>query len=323
MKQINSQVSFSGFWQEHGSYYSTTSPASKISFYSEGKSVSIVAEAFAFFEIFIDKKHYKKIRIDAKRKYRIVSDLENGKHLIEIILCSELYPGVWKFYQIFYEGNVFPVKEKRLKIEFIGDSYSVGYGVEALSVSSGSVEETTNTTKSFAFLLAEDLNADYRFSAFSGHGLIHNYENMDENWTIPQLILYQEPGRIKKTTLRNFEAWQPDLIVLFVGINDFQGNSGLKTTDAFVCAYMEFLTFLRRKFKQVRFLLLATEVYPNDLLIPAVQKIYENERTLGFSDLKIKILTFETNALHGHPNVSSQEEVKNILLPIVQDFLKE
>lgn len=56
---------------------------------------------------------------------------------------------------------IIPEPEKELSIEFIGDSITCAYGVEGKSSSESFKTTTENFMKSYAYLTAKKLNADY------------------------------------------------------------------------------------------------------------------------------------------------------------------
>src|SRR5690606_16277784 len=67
-------------------------------------------------------------------------------------------------------------KRKR-SIEFIGDSFTVGYGNTSPSqeCSNEEVYATTNSQLAFGPLVAKHFNADYQINASSGFGIVRNY----------------------------------------------------------------------------------------------------------------------------------------------------
>jgi lysophospholipase L1-like esterase len=64
------------------------------------------------------------------------------------------------------------------KILFIGDSISVGYGVDSSSLTCPAPDYDhpyTNNYRAFTSLTGRRFEADYQVSAVSGHGLVRNY----------------------------------------------------------------------------------------------------------------------------------------------------
>lgn len=317
-----SHAQFVGLWEENSNFYRTSAPGAKVSFRISGGKLALEMAGNSYWQIILNGKHVKKILVTERAFYTITDSLARGNYLVEIVHCSESLPGESFVYgvQLSKSEEFLPIVKSSRRIEFIGDSYTVGYGVEALGPEEGTVEETTNTTKSYAYLIAEKLRADYRISAFSGRGLVRNYAGIEPKWPIPELIKYTVPGMAasdKGGALRDFSAWVPSVMVIFVGINDFQGEGGHPSQAEFVKAYREMLSKFRKNYPGVKFLLVATKVWPEDLLIPAVQQVFEEENKAGFKDIAMKVVYSENTALHGHPNERSQAEMARILLPEV------
>src|SRR6185369_6962338 len=64
------------------------------------------------------------------------------------------------------------------QIEFIGDSWTAGYGDMSTTRdcnSNGGVTRNSNADSTFAALTAKDFNADYQIMAWSGLGMVRNY----------------------------------------------------------------------------------------------------------------------------------------------------
>lgn len=315
-----SNALFVGLWESNTDFYRTSAPGAKIAFKISGGTLSVDMEGSSYWQVIIDGKATQKILISDRKSYNIVENLPAGNYLVELVHCSESLPGESKIYglKLSKDFSFEPLKPSSRKIEFIGDSYTVGYGVEAPNPETGTVEETTNTTKSYAYIVASKLKADYRISAFSGRGLVHNYAGIEPNWHIPELLEYTVPGMAsasKGGEKRDFSAWQPSVVVVFVGINDFQGEGPKASEDAFIKAYRDLLAKYRKTSPGVKFLLVATKVYPEDLLIPAVEKVFLAEKNAGFKDLEMEIVYSENTALHGHPNERSQQDMAQKLLP--------
>ncbi len=322
-----SKILFTGVWEKGDSFYRSSAPAAGFSFYAtfeKNGSVSAEMEGDSFFEIFVDGSDVGFVQTSERKTYTLASKLSAGRHLIEVFHRSETLPGDFKVFDVKLSKKASFDNEPRLfnnnrRIAFIGDSYTVGYGVEGLNPEDGTPFEKTNSTKSYAFLLARKLFADYRLFAFSGRGLVRNYDNIVPDWTIPKLLEYTVPGMAEqgKGGAAYDASWHPQVIVVFIGINDFQGNPPRASEADFVKEYHNLLAKLRKEHPGVKFLLLSTKVWPESLLIPAVQKVYDEEVAAGAKDLDIREVTTENTALHGHPNAHSQADLAQELLPIV------
>jgi lysophospholipase L1-like esterase len=125
------------------------------------------------------------------------------------------------------------------------------------------------------------------------------------------------PEQDANTERWNFDRFHPQVVVVFVGINDFQGEPPYADVGKFKQAYVKLLDRLRALHPGVKFLLVATKTWPNDDLGPVVEGIYKDQVTAGKNDLLYKFVYTENTALHGHPSEVSQKELANTLRPLV------
>ena len=330
MEFNSSQFLFSGRWDHKSSYSRTSAPAAMVQFNAVAKSLDIEVEGLARWRLDQDGKTLATFVTDQKavKNFKVAGD---GKsHLYRLIKISESNPGGVILHTIATDkkGKFMDApKFSNRRIEFIGDSFTVGYGCEGnVADQEDRVFETTNASKSYAFLLADSYKADFQVNAFSGRGLVRNYDNIVPEWKIPRLYKYTAPGFApedlaknsdESALLWNFDAFHPQVIVLFLGINDFQGNPPYGDKDEFKKVYAEMLNDLRAKHPGVKFLLVSTKIWPNDDLTPTVKAVYENEIALGNKDLDFIEVHTTNEGLHGHPTELSQVDLAKTLRPII------
>lgn len=146
---------------------------------------------------------------------------------------------------------VIPAEKKKLAIEFIGDSITCAYGVEAENQYVGFSTGTENFMKSYAYLTAQKLDADYSAVSYSGHGIISGYTSSEEKNTeslVPDVYdLIGKPADYAKPW--DFENHKYDVVVINLGTNDssFISHSFEKYSPEFVKKYAEFLETVHEK----------------------------------------------------------------------------
>lgn len=117
---------------------------------------------------------------------------------------------------------VMPTAKKDLSIEFIGDSITCAYGVEGANQYEGFMTSTENFMKSYAYLTAKQLDADYSAVCYSGHGIVSGYSQTGDAETgslVPDY--YDYVGKIGNyKTPWDFESHQNDVVVINLGTND-------------------------------------------------------------------------------------------------------
>ena len=312
-----------GRWSVSEECLCASAPAASVSFNAKAPDVSFDIEGEARFRFYIDGKPQKYITVNGRKKEKFVAPKDGKQHLFRLLKVSESNPGKICIRGISLgKGGTFgekPTTSNR-RIEFIGDSFTVGYGVDANGPEDGTPFEKTNASKSYAFLLAEGYKADYQVNAVSGRGLVRNYANIVPEWTLSSLYEYTlmgAPEQEKDPERWDFGKFHPQVVVVFVGINDFQGDPPYADESEFKAAYAKLLDKLRSLHPGVKFLLVSTKTWPNDSMTPAVESIYNEQKAAGHTDLEYKVVYTENTALHGHPSEMSQKELANTLRPII------
>ena len=168
---------------------------------------------------------------------------------VKVIHLSEANNGTIGVVGINTDSNsetlVRPTAEKNLKIEFIGDSITCAYGVEGENQYESFKTSTENFMKSYAYLTAEKLGADYSAVCYSGYGIISGYTSTDEKNTdslLPDNYIYYGAPEAYRTEW-DFTKEKNDVVVINLGTNDasyitkdLEGRS-----DEFTAAYTDFL----------------------------------------------------------------------------------
>ena len=239
---------------------------SAIEFYATGNYVelSLVGDDNIYQEeeylpryaIYVDDK----VLIDTKMndleyniQFKINEESERTK--IKIMLLSEAQNGGIGIKNIKINSCatfciIEPVEEKKLRIEFIGDSITCAYGVDAPNQTFPFTTTTENFSKSYAYLASQILDADYSVVALSGHGIVSGYSNGDK-WADGIMSLYYE--KISKNSEYpgnwDFRHNRNDVILINLGTNDanYVNADREKRRDEFVQEYGNFLKLVRSK----------------------------------------------------------------------------
>lgn len=145
---------------------------------------------------------------------------------------------------------VIPTEKKKLNIEFIGDSITCAYGVEAADQNEPFRTTTENFMKSYAYLTAEKLNADYSAVSYSGFGIVSGYTaSGDKNASSLVPPLYENVGQSRNYAVPwDFSRTQNDVIVINLGTNDatYVAKSPEDRGVEFIDGYESFLETVRR-----------------------------------------------------------------------------
>ena len=148
------------------------------------------------------------------------------------------------------EQPVTPTEQNELLIEFIGDSITCAYGVEGASQNDPFKTSTENFSRSYAYLTAQKLGADYTTCCYSGYGIVSGYSG-DGSKNSASLLpdCYDRSSRYHDYNTAWDFARQPDVVVINLGTNDINYVAAAPETHGpeFVEGYKAFLQTVREK----------------------------------------------------------------------------
>lgn len=147
--------------------------------------------------------------------------LPKGTHTVELRKRSESSFGTFRITGVSTDGSLIPTKVPKRKIEIIGDSISVGYGLDGVLPCTDSAL-VQNNGKAYGAVAARALGADYSVVAWSGKGLMRNYASTSPDPMPPMPVLYTRYGANDQDNSFPFpSSWKPDAVVINLGTNDF------------------------------------------------------------------------------------------------------
>ncbi len=214
------------------------------------------------FTILIDDEAAAKIVKPGDKLYRL-SGLAKGWHHIRIEKNNESQDTTGNFSDMWVgpkEDFRWSVPRPR-QIEFIGDSYTVGYGNTSSKqqCTKDEIWATTDTQQAFGPLTAKHYNADYQINAYSGRGIVRNYDGFIGD-PLPALYPY---ALFDDKTEYNDPSWQPQIIMIALGGNDFStpvhaGEKWATQEDLradYITSYVTFVKTLRARHPNASFIL--------------------------------------------------------------------
>ena len=318
-------MTFEGRWDLESVPARTCAPAANVTFYFEGTSIDIELEGEARFKVEVDHVELPELLTRERKLYRIAENLSSGKHLARIWKKTESEFGSIALYRTIPEPTVQGTREQQssLQIEFIGDSYTAGFGNAARDPITGTPFTTTDATQSYGALTAQKLGASFAINAYSGRGLVQNYMRIAPNWTIPKLYAYTLSGEapLGNSPLWESKTFDPKFVCLFIGINDWQGEGPHPEPKAFDSAYSAFLDSLRSRYSDPRFILISTETFPVNYLPERVESVFAQELSRGNRDVSHLFLETPHNAgLDFHPNLQRHQQMATSLYLKIKDI---
>jgi len=257
----------------------------------------------------------------APGRYR-VTGLEPGTHEVTLKLATESQAGanVFAGFRLPAGAIALPPQPRPRQVEFIGDSHTVGYGSRSSQreCSQEQVWESTDTTLAYGPLLAARLGADYQVNAISGRGIVRNYNGFAAA-PLPEAYRWAllDPG----TPVAVAEAWQPRLVVVALGTNDFSTalNPGepwadrQALRDAWVERYVQFVGELRQRYPQAQLVLWSTDLFEGEIG-DQLARVEARLRQAGEQRLsRLVIAGLAMDACHAHPSRADHERIADLL----------
>ena len=206
-----------------------------------------------------------------------IGGLSKGEHRFRLEKLAESQSDSSRlvgFYPLDGGKALAPPARAGRSIEFIGDSYTVGYGDTAPghSCTQAEIHDTTDTQQAFGPLVARHFGADYRVIAFSGRGVVRNYGGSAPGVAMPDLyprLIPSDPATRETGPSR----WHPQIIVINLGTNDFSTpvHAGEAWRDAaalraaYQARYIAFVRGLLAKQPQAKLVLMGSDVFYPDV----------------------------------------------------------
>ena len=299
----------------------------------EGTSVRMKAKPKSgFYMAQIDKQ--EPFKVDYMTREDTVSvlaeGLPEGKHTVKLMYIVEGYELRPEFYGFILDPGKDLTEAPALpqrKIEFIGNSITCGYGVEAQAATVRFSYDTENHYLSFASLAARALNAQHLVVARSGIGIFRNYNGpYDGNPAIAMPALYDYTNFSDSTQLWDYTRYTPDLVCINLGTND--ASTGRINKTKLRDAYASFIVQVRSKYPQAKIVMLSGCMLNGDRMQAvedALDAVVAEANKKGDKQVYRFTFTPQDGSLgYGadyHPSIKQQEKMAGELVPYLRDLM--
>lgn len=280
----------------------------------------------------LDGVYQKRIKIEGgSRDPLIIKASSGGAHTLWVYKATEAHTG-----PIFIEK----VTGKRLQalqrpdaplIEFIGNSITCGAAADPSEVPCGIGEyhDRHNAYYAYGPRVARELGANFMLSSVSGIGIFRNWNS--DGPTMPQVYEaadFQENSR----RLWNFKTYQPRIVSIALGTNDFSNGDGKRErkpfdSAAFVNQYIKFVVLVKSKYPAAQIALLSSPMInggDRTRLQNYLAVVKENIDTQYPSDKRVALYFFkpmQARGCDGHPNVEDHGILAKELTPFFKKLL--
>ena len=280
------------------------------------------------YDVFIDGKFKKVLRTTSDTIYVLATKLENTEHSLLISKRTEAKFGIATFEGFILDAGKSlskpAIMEKR-NIEFIGDSFLAGFGSEGTSPDCKFSRETENCYISFGPQLARRLNANYSIVAASGFGVVKNHGDSVRTSDFPLPYFYDRTC-MNDTINWNFRLWQPDVVVVRLGRNDYWQKPHPKR-ELFRTSYINFLKRIRQNYPKATVFALCGPIRKDphcDYIKSAVKELDEknSDKKIHFVKLDIEFNAKRDFGCEKHPNRYGHQKITDFLEPIIRKEMK-
>lgn len=253
---------------------------------------------------------------------RVLLDFEKEKvHTVKLLRITEGEQHlVFKGFKVYGKKPeiMTPPIDKPLKIEFLGDSITAGYGVLAPSLQNVFTTFEQDSTMTYAYMTAELLNADIRTVAISGQGVYRNCGGA-EGVQFKRMFDMQ----IRNVDGYDHSDWTPDIFVLNCGTNDVPGgttNENMYNEGSFL------LDKIRNTYPDAQ--IIWTYGMMNRNFTDILKKLISDKRKFGdkkmyYVGLKSMIGNPSETGANNHPNVNASIRVSKKLAKKIKKFLSK
>ena len=308
-------------WSASGFEFSFKGSGAKATFLSNPES----KEYYAHLKVTVDGKPTKKIPLASKTQVvSLASELDsNAEHTVRVEMVSgngKCAMAAVKNVTLFDGSKISaPTAPDGLKMEIIGDSISVGYGVLG-SYGQDWRSETEDGTMTYAALAARALGMEYYVTSASGRGIARNYGGSTSG-RIPDVYTKVDAYHYG-TDNWDFASWQPDVIVINLGTNDADSTNSELTAAEFQKACAAFLATVREKNPDAYIVyaygMMTTKFSEN------IQAVIDEMRTNGDEKicfLPLAKITDSERTVSSHPSLSAHMDRAAVLIEKLQELL--
>ncbi|OXA77757.1 GDSL-like Lipase/Acylhydrolase [Flavobacterium aquidurense] len=312
--------------------------ASSVSFNFIGNECSIKLQSLDdhhnYASLVLDGQYLGKIRIEkGEAKSFPVKIISKKKvHRLEVYKNTEAQSG-----PILFAGTtakLTPISSaKKKKIEFIGDSITCGAASDSVDCDKGEYMDHHNGYYAYGPVLSRAIDVDYLTSSVSGIGMYRNWNDENKEEAIMPDV-YQNLYLTKDNSKPKYDfAFQPNIISIALGTNDFSVGDGKK----------ERLPFNQEKYisNYINFIKMLYEHNPKAQIVITNSTMVKGEKAVVFEDCLNKIKkAFATDKTHkeiqifkfkpmtpkgclGHPDVADQKVMADEYGPFLKKLLNE
>jgi GDSL-like Lipase/Acylhydrolase family/Carbohydrate esterase 2 N-terminal len=288
--------------------------------------------AHGYLQYELDGIYQKRLRVagNDKRPVMIVAPAQ-GTHVVWIYKATEASTGSIFIEKITGNGlQALPIPAGPL-IEFIGNSITCGAAADPSETPCGlgSYQDQHNAYYAYGPRVARALGMNFLLSSVSGIGIYRNWNS--DGPTMPQVYANAD-FQLTSNRLWDFSRYQPRIVSIALGTNDFSNGDGQHQrlpfdSALFVSTYIKFVQLLKSKYPSARIALLSSPMINGEKRITlqnCLKAVKTNIDGLYPSGKPVATFFFEpmqASGCSGHPSVAEHAILAQELLPFFKNLL--
>ena len=177
--------------------------------------------------------------------------------------------------------------------------------------------------------VARALNTGFMLSSVSGIGIYRNWNS--DGPAMPQV--YEKTDFLEKSERQwDFRKFNPDIVSIALGTNDFSSGDGKKErlsfdSAAFVSSYIKFVQLVKSKYAAAQIALLSSPMLNGDRMtqlqncLTAVKQSIDSMNPSGKRVALFFFKPMQARGCSGHPNVEDHTILADELIPFFKKLL--
>lgn len=341
------------FWTGSGIEFSTNGSELSIEFITDydiyEQWVRVEVDGFSMIRTALPKGRstltiYRNMNPDNVRKVRVVKE-------VQPMMADR--SGLFLISAVHSDGQLKKLPAKKYRLEFIGDSITSGEGLAGVYGVTEWNSAVFSTLGHYVLTTADSLDADYRIISQSGWGVCSSWDN-DPNRVLPKYYeqvcgLLSGRGQLEAGAgeQNDFDAWQPDAVMVNLGTNDasaFQnkawvdentGESFKQMLNAdgsfeeeslarFETAVYNFLVLIRKNNPKAHIVWLYGMIgrVMEPYIVETINRYKKDYNDENVAYLQLPDLKTEWMGANNHPGVPSHRAAADVITEYLREILK-
>ena len=280
-----------------------------------------------WFNLWVDKEMTpvadKKFLVAAKDTVVVLAEgLGKGEHEVILQKRTEGEQGRFTVHSFLTEGQMLQASGRKDRhIEFIGDSYTCGYGTESASGNDPFLPETENCNLTYAAIAARYFNADFNLVSHSGQGVCRNYDDYRPGYNMPDRYSQTFDESTEYVWSPETVAYRPDIVVIYLCTNDFS-TARQPHELIFAQRYIELLKKVKDNYgEDIPILCMASNVTPFSFDYIRTACVMSGLKNVSYMGMTTNVHNHTTDlGASAHPNYKGQIKVASNVIPYISSI---